>query len=459
MTASVHLINYPAKVPAQQARETERLRRELEELLSEYRFTPGGAVARLNVGLLHNKRLKAVNAIEVGPKVRVVQFNYPRVVSFAEDTENSTFLARLQRALEDYRLLPGGGLHGLDVLLVYNKELADLNISGLDGADGREWAAADAPEFVPSAPKYRLDQVVLGAELLEDIYYTLSILQNRKVIYEDWGFDEIDPAPRAVLNFYGPPGTGKTMAAHAIAHHLRSKILLLNYSDIESKYVGDAPKNLVRAFRTGAAEGAVLFFDEADSFLGKRVTNISSSSDQAVNSLRSQMLIQLDSFQGVVIFATNLIKNYDRAFESRIFRHLKFDLPDAAQRAKIIRKVIPRKAPVCEPAGFSDEFVESLVGVSEGFSGREIKNAVLGALSAAAALGCGCLGGSDLETSFRKLRKTVDDLRRENEGPLSPERKKALEEKIAARLSDKAARESADAGQASAGTPVNAPEP
>lgn len=448
MTASVQLINYPANVSTRQARETERLRAELEQLLREYRFTPGGAVARLNVGLLHNKRLKAVNAIGVGPHVRVVQFNYPRAVSFAEDTDNSTFLARLQRVLEDYRLLPGGGLRGLDVLLVYNKELTDLNISGLDGAGGREWAAADAPEFVPSEPKYRLDQVVLSQELLEDIYYTLSILQNRKVIYEDWGFNEIDPAPRAVLNFYGPPGTGKTMAAHAIAHHLRSKILLLNYSDIESKYVGDAPKNLVRAFGTGAAEGAVLFFDEADSFLGKRVTNISSSSDQAVNSLRSQMLIQLDSFQGVVIFATNLIRNYDRAFESRIFRHLRFDLPDAGQRAKIIRKVIPRKAPVCEPSGISDELVDNLVGISEGFSGREIKNAVLGAMSAAAALGRGCLGAPDLETSFRKLRRTVDDLRKENEGVLSPERKKALEEKVASHLSNKAARENGDAGPA-----------
>ena len=68
----------------------------------------------------------------------------------------------------------------------------------------------------------------------------------------------------------------------------------------------------------------MLFFDEADSFLGKRIQNVSSSSDQAINSLRSQMLILLEDFEGVVVFATNLADNYDKAFESRICKHISF---------------------------------------------------------------------------------------------------------------------------------------
>ena len=49
---------------------------------------------------------------------------------------------------------------------------------------------------------------------------------------------------RFSINFYDPPGTGKTMAAHALAHHLGKQILIVNYADIESKYVGDTPKNI-----------------------------------------------------------------------------------------------------------------------------------------------------------------------------------------------------------------------
>ena len=62
------------------------------------------------------------------------------------------------------------------------------------------------------------------------------------------------------------------MAAHCIADALGRKIVIANFAEIESKYVGDSPKNLENIFKTAARENAVLFFDEADSFLGKRFT-------------------------------------------------------------------------------------------------------------------------------------------------------------------------------------------
>ncbi|MGC8140941.1 AAA family ATPase, partial [Salmonella enterica] len=82
-----------------------------------------------------------------------------------------------------------------------------------------------------------------------------------------------------------------------------------------------APKNLQAAFDVAKNNDCVLFFDEADSFLGKRITNVVQGADQALNSLRSQMLILLEEFKGIVIFATNLVTNFDTAFESRILKH------------------------------------------------------------------------------------------------------------------------------------------
>lgn len=223
-------------------------------------------------------------------------------------------------------------------------------------------------------PKFSLNKVVLNKNIKDDIITALSIIKHRNKIYNDWGFSEIDQKPKLILNFFGASGTGKTMSAHGVAYELNKKILLINYSEIESKYVGDAPKNLMKAFEIATKTNALLFFDEADSFLGKRIENVSSSSDQSVNSLRSQMLILLEEFEGVVIFATNLIKNYDKAFESRILKHIHFELPNKENRIKIISQMLPKKAPI----KFEKEnFIEELSEISEGFSGRELKNAVL----------------------------------------------------------------------------------
>lgn len=127
--------------------------------------------------------------------------------------------------------------------------------------------------FIPQVPKFSL--VILPPQVKEDILLSLTLIENQKRIYEDWEFAEVDAKPKLILNFYGPPGNGKTIVSHAIAKMLNKNILAVNYAEIESKYVGDAPKNLFKAFNAAKEANAVLFFDEADSFLGKRIQNVS----------------------------------------------------------------------------------------------------------------------------------------------------------------------------------------
>lgn len=229
--------------------------------------------------------------------------------------------------------------------------------------------------YLPIEPRYSFDQLIIPDELKREIEEALGLLRYQHLIYKVWGFEKVDPIPKSVLNFYGPPGTGKTMCAHTIAKTLGKKLLALNYAEIESKYVGDSAKNLMNAFNTAKEHDCVLFFDEADSFLGKRIQNVTQGADQALNSLRSQMLILLEEFEGVVIFATNLVSNFDQAFESRILKHIRFDLPNEEARAVIIRKMIPEHLPFAEP--LTEEDIRSLSTIMEGLSGREIKGAIL----------------------------------------------------------------------------------
>lgn len=263
--------------------------------------------------------------------------------------------------------------------------------------------------FIPVDPKYKLDNVIMTSEMKSQMEDALSIIKYRKKIYEVWGFAEIDPQPKAILSFWGPPGTGKTMCAHGLAQSLGSKILAVNYAEIESKYAGESPKNLIAAFNMAQESNAVLFFDEADSFLGKRISNVQSGHDQSINSLRSQMLILLENFEGVVIFATNLVKNFDKAFETRILRHIRFELPDAKARAQIFMKMIPKKLPL--EYSFNQDDYDILASASESFSGRDIRNSVLDALSAVARSSKESLNIDDFLTAIKQRQESYAKLR------------------------------------------------
>ena len=287
----------------------------------------------------------------------------------------------------------------------------------------------DVLDLIPINPRYNFNQIILPDLVREELMNALKVIQCKELVYNKWGFGEIDPIPRSILNFYGEPGTGKTMCAHAVANYLGKKILLLNYSEIESKYVGEAPKNLQKAFEIGEKTDAVLFFDEADSFLGKRIQNVTQGSEQALNSLRSQMLIQLEQYSGVVLFATNLVTNFDRAFESRILKHIRFELPNKEARTAIIRKMLPAKLPLSKE--ITDEDINQASAMIDGFSGREIKNAILDMLLSKASLTSDSIyfEPQDLFDAFEKKKEELKRLKEQEDKILKDKILKKLHEK------------------------------
>lgn len=243
-----------------------------------------------------------------------------------------------------------------------------------------------AKAYIPVEPSYSFERVILPEDVLEKIESAINILKYERKVFDEWGLYEIQPNPSSSLSFYGPSGTGKTMAAEAIAQKLGKKILKVSYADVESKYHGEGPKMVKAIFLAATREDAVLFFDEADSLLSKRLTNVTQGSEQAINSMRSQLLICLEEFRGIVIFATNLIVNYDNAFLTRLIS-VEFKMPDSATRKKIwdvhVRPAtdgMPHKLniPLAE-----DVDTQQLADTYE-FAGREIRNAVISACVAAA---------------------------------------------------------------------------
>lgn len=246
--------------------------------------------------------------------------------------------------------------------------------------DRGEDVSARLETLLPQKPLYSLDRLILNPETLQSIRHALALLEEQKLIYETWNLQSIDRAGKKVaLNFYGEPGTGKTLAAEAIANSMGKDILIVSYAELESKYVGETPKNIKAAFQKASQSNAVLFFDEADSILGKRLTSVTQATDHSVNLTRSTTLMELDRFNGIVIFASNLVENYDPAFLRRMLAHIEFPLPDFEQRVKIWKVHLPPQLPIQPDLNF-----EQLALVSDGASGADIKNAVLLSASFAA---------------------------------------------------------------------------
>lgn len=85
-------------------------------------------------------------------------------------------------------------------------------------------------------------------------------------------------------------------------------------------WVGEAEKNIARAFREAEADDALLLFDEADSFLRDRRGAHHSWEVSQVN----EFLQQLEAFRGVVACTSNLWSDLDQASLRRFVFKVEF---------------------------------------------------------------------------------------------------------------------------------------
>jgi SpoVK/Ycf46/Vps4 family AAA+-type ATPase len=265
-----------------------------------------------------------------------------------------------------------------------------------------------AARFMPREPLRSMADLVVPAPVRGRIDLALRQIDHHEILYLEWNLRKIDPCRTGTaLNFYGPPGTGKSLAAEAIAHHRRRPLIDVSYAEIESKYVGETPKNIVACFRAAHEHNAVLVFNEADSILGSRLSNVTQSSDHSVNVSRSVMLSQLDVFRGLVVFTTNFPRNYDAAFVRRILVHVRFDLPDERTRRELWATLVPGEVP-----GASSLDTAVLAASSAGLSGGDIVNAIrAGAARAVSRAAAGrVLRTDDLLAEISAIRQAASEV-------------------------------------------------
>jgi len=298
------------------------------------------------------------------------------------------------------------GLNMPDIVIKFSNNLEKYNTNNNENHNKSNLESEETKtQFQIEQPNWNLDNVILPKKTKERLEVVLNLVKHHNLMYELWDLKSISPnnGSAITLNFYGPSGTGKTLCAEAVASYLQKNIIRVNYASLESKYVGEMNKNICKAFQIAQENDCVLFFDEADSILGKRLSIVTQAADHGINMARSVMLIELERFEGIVIFSTNFMKNYDQAFARRLLHSVKFELPDLKCRKNIFDVHLPNKLPLSR-----DIHSDDLAHLTEGFSGGDIRNVVLKAAAKAANQN---ISDSEKKISIKNLTDAIDEIR------------------------------------------------
>ena len=204
--------------------------------------------------------------------------------------------------------------------------------------------------------------------------------------------------PRGVL-LLGVPGCGKSLSAKAIAAEWQLPLLKLDPANLYNKYIGESEKNFKRAMRAAERMApVVLWIDEMEKAFAAGGGEDGGVSTRILGSFLSWMQERTgDVF--VVATANQIAKLPPELLRKGRFDEIFFvDLPNAEVRAEVFR--IHLSARSQDPDRFD---LAHLAAASEGFSGAEIEQVVVGALFTAFSDS----GALDQDALLEEIRGTV----------------------------------------------------
>ncbi len=183
------------------------------------------------------------------------------------------------------------------------------------------------------------EDLVLSPHTRAEIRELENWVRHGDMLMNQWNMrQKLRPGCRAL--FFGPPGTGKTMTATLLGKATGREVYKVDLSMVISKYIGETEKNLALLFDKAEHKEWILFFDEADALFGKR-TQVRDAHDRYANQEVSFLLQRVETYDGLVILASNLASHVDEAFARRFEQLVHFPMPRQNERRLIWQKGLP----------------------------------------------------------------------------------------------------------------------
>lgn len=182
------------------------------------------------------------------------------------------------------------------------------------------------------APNYILDALNIDTDMSK-VMKVINSFNDKWKDFNDYGCPE-----SLNILFYGAPGTGKTELAKHIARILDRKLIVKRASEILDCFVGGTEQNIRAMFHEAEEKKAILFLDEADSFLQERGGAEHRWEVTQVN----ELLTQMENFKGIFIAATNFNNNLDSASRRRFALKIKFNYLQPEGIEKVWQAFFPK---------------------------------------------------------------------------------------------------------------------
>jgi cell division protease FtsH len=234
-------------------------------------------------------------------------------------------------------------------------------------------------------------------EVLNECYEIVSYLKNA-TNYKNIGAQ----IPRGIL-LDGPPGTGKTLLAKAIATDSNSSFISVSGSEFVEMFVGVGAMRIRSLFEKAREnKPCIIFIDEIDAIGKQRGQSGVFTNDEREQTL-NQLLVEMDGFKDndniIIIAATNRKDILDQALlrPGRFDRLITIPLPDRKSRKDIINVYLRNKK-------FDYKInLDSLVDLTAGYSGAQLKNLINEASIFAARQGQTMITQDYLNDAFEKI--------------------------------------------------------
>ena len=148
--------------------------------------------------------------------------------------------------------------------------------------------------------------------------------------------------------------------------------MLVDMSEIKSKWVGESEQNIKAVFDNYRAlcktceRTPILLFNKLTPSLANVWGRLLQAVDKMKNTTQNIVLQEMETLDGIMIATTNLEQSLDSAFERRFIYKVRFDRPGIEQRQKIWLSMLPT---------LSEDMALQLA-TSYDFSGGQIENIV-----------------------------------------------------------------------------------
>ncbi|KAE8688936.1 elongation factor 1-delta-like [Hibiscus syriacus] len=259
--------------------------------------------------------------------------------------------------------------HGIGILQAIQNESKSLKKSLKDVVTENEFEKRLLADVIPPTDIGVTFDDIGALENVKDTLKELVMLPLQRP--ELFCKGQLTKPCKGILLF-GPPGTGKTMLAKAVATEAGANFINISMSSITSKWFGEGEKYVKAVFSLASKIApSVVFVDEVDSMLGRRENP---GEHEAMRKMKNEFMVNWDGLRTkdtervLVLAATNRPFDLDEAVIRRLPRRLMVNLPDAANRAKIL-KVILAKEDLSPDVDF-----DAIASLTDGYSGSDLKN-------------------------------------------------------------------------------------